>query len=101
LPFQSALWIEKVAGDSLIHALESRIARLFREEGYYTIISAGSRGVADVVAIKYDEVLFIQCKRNCGLSKTEKQRLLKAALQAGAKPIVAISRKRNLSIMEI
>jgi Holliday junction resolvase len=85
----------------MINSLECRIARLFRQKGYYTIVSAGSRGAADVVAIKHNEVLFIQCKRNCGISKVEKRRLLYAALQVGAKPIVAISRNRYLSIMEI
>jgi len=85
----------------LINSLESRVARLFRQKGYYTMVSAGSRGAADVIAIKHDEILFIQCKRNCGLSESEKLRLLDAAFRVGAKPVVAISRKRHLSIIKI
>lgn len=85
----------------MINSLESRIARIFRQKGYYAIVSSGSRGAADVIAIKHNEILFIQCKRNCGLSETEKQRLLDAAFQVGAKAVVAINRKRHLFITAI
>ena len=35
-----------------VNAFESRIASIFRKRGHYTIVSASSRGIADVIAIK-------------------------------------------------
>jgi Holliday junction resolvase len=81
-----------------VNPLESKVAKLFRAKGYYTVISAGSRGVADVVAIKQGEVLFIQCKSKGGLSHTERQTLEEWARRVGAKAIAAVKRKRRLRI---
>jgi Holliday junction resolvase len=85
----------------LVNSFESKIARLYKGKGYYTVISAGSRGVADVVAIKPNEILFIQCKSNCGLSSAEKQKLKQVASSASAKGLFATHRKRRILVQEI
>ena len=53
-------------------ARERRIMRKLEEEGYYTIRSAGSHGVADIVAVKKGEVRFIQSKTSGYLTPEER-----------------------------
>lgn len=86
---------------TLTNLFESKIARMFKEKGYYTIVSAGSRGVADVVALKANEVLFIQCKNNRQLSSLERQQLKQTASAFSAKGLLATHRKRRIIIQEI
>lgn len=85
----------------MTNAFESKIARIFKEKGYYTVVSAGSRGVADVVAIRPNEILFIQCKNNGGLSFDEKQRLKQIASAVNAKGFLATHRNRRILVKEI
>jgi len=85
----------------LTNAFESKIARIFKEKGYYTVVSAGSRGVADVVAIRSNEILFIQCKSNGGLSLNEKQRLKHIVSTINAKGLLATHRNGRIVVKEI
>jgi len=85
----------------LNNPFENRIARRFRDKGYYTVVSAGSRGIADVVAIKANEILFIQCKRNRGLFPAEKQKLKEIASNFNARAYFATHKKGRVLIQEI
>jgi Holliday junction resolvase len=85
----------------LTNAFESKIARIFKEKGYYTVVSAGSRGVADVVAIRPNEILLIQCKNNGRLSFDEKQRLKQTASTVNAKGLLATHRNGRILVKEI
>jgi Holliday junction resolvase len=80
---------------------EGKIARIFRQKGYYTVISAGSRGVADVVAIKAHELLFIQCKRHRNLSINERRKLADTASFLNAKPLIATHKRGRILVKEI
>jgi Holliday junction resolvase len=70
---------------------ERKVVDLFRSVGCYAVRSAGSHGVADVVAIKTQKetVYFIQCKSNGKLSPSEWNELVMEAFVYGAVPIVA------------
>ena len=41
---------------------EYRIKKWFEDRGFFVVRSAGSRGLADLVAIKGKEVILVQCK---------------------------------------
>jgi Holliday junction resolvase len=85
----------------LTNAFERKIARIFKKNGYYTVISAGSRGVADVIAIKPNEILLIQCKNSGGLSMNEKLRLKQISSTVNAKGLLATHRNGRIVIKEI
>lgn len=57
--------------------------------GYFTIRSAGSKGPADIVAIKFGKILLIQCRVKGGLSPDDWNHLDDVAYQAGGIPILA------------
>jgi len=86
---------------ALANVFERKIAYIFRERGYYTIVSAGSRGVADVVAVKANETLFIQCKNNRLPSLFERQKLKNVASSLGGKAVIVTHKKRRILIQEI
>ena len=47
-------------------AFERRVAAILERHGYYVSRSAGSHGVADLVAIKAWQILLVQCKGGKG-----------------------------------
>ena len=56
-------------------AKEYRQKKKLEELGYIVLRTAGSHGFADLIAIKENEIIFIQVKpRDC--SETEKQKIL-------------------------
>ena len=69
--------------------LERAAKRYLEDNGYYVIKSAGSKGVADLVAIKPGETLYVQCKLDGYLLPDERVRFRQAALKSGAVPLVA------------
>jgi len=76
---------------------EYAIATFFRRKGYFVTRSAGSHGIADLVAIKQKKrPLLIQCKRGAsGITKEEQNELFETALEADAIPIVALKEDRK------
>jgi len=72
------------------------VKAFLERDGFYVIRSAGSHGVADLVAVRVGEVLFIQCKANGRLSADERMRLTDAAQRAGAIPVLASKDGRRL-----
>lgn len=57
--------------------------------GYLVIRSAGSHGVADLVAVRVDLVALIQCKRQGSISVAEWNAFYDAARNVGAVPLLA------------
>ena len=50
--------------------LENRARTILEKQGYYVIRSAGSKGIIDLVAIKWTHIKLIQVKSR-GISKAE------------------------------
>ncbi len=82
-----------------------RRVRLFLEDlGFYVIRSAGSHGVADLVAFQRDSgrpPLFIQCKRHGQISKGEKQKLFDTAETVHAWPMLCHRGEKNNLVFTI
>jgi len=74
---------------------EHRVKRLLEERGYIVVRSAGSKGPFDLVALRFGEILLIQCKLDGNLPKAEKRQMIAAARVAGGKPLLAIKDKRT------
>jgi len=71
------------------YTFELRIAGILQTNGYYVIRAAGSHGIADLVAMKTGETVFVQCK--AGQSKIplpEWNRLYAVASMLGAIPVL-------------
>lgn len=65
--------------------------------GYWTIRAAGSKGAADVVAIKPGQVLFVSVKRTTGPRPAERLALVELAnrLPGVGIPLIAIKAPRQ------
>jgi len=71
-------------------AFELRVKARLEKAGFFVIKSGGSRGVADLVALRHGSPpLMVQAKRGGYVGVDEWNRLLKAAEAAGALPLVA------------
>lgn len=79
---------------------EYKVKKLYESDGWFVIRAAGSKGVADLVAIAKDgkEVHFIQCKKHGVLSKQEREQLVAKAYTYNAVPILASQGKNGRSI---
>lgn len=60
-----------------------------RANGYYAQRTPGSRGVADVIAVKHGQVLLVQCKISGSLAPEPWNALYDAARACGAVPVMA------------
>ena len=79
-------------------AFENRTAQDLEAAGWpYVTRASNSKGIADVVAIRPDEVLFVECKTNGVLGVQQWNELYHRALQAGGTPVCAmpVDRRRN------
>ena len=87
--------------------LERAAKHYLEDNGYYVIKSAGSKGIADLVAIKglqgiqASETLYVQCKTDGYLLPDERVRFRQAALKSGAVPVVARWVKEGRAAREI
>ena len=70
----------------------------WEREGFLVYRSAGSKGAADLIAIKNGQVWLIQVQVNRKPSQQKIQRLLDEALMYGAFPVLVVwdSKKRQL-----
>ena len=70
---------------------EREVRRHLEDDGYWVIRAAGSKGKADLVAIKPGQVLIVQCKRNglCPPAERNEVRRIAALLPGVAIPLVA------------
>ena len=71
-------------------AFERRVAARLTRDGYHCIRAAGSKGAADIIALKPSQVLLVQVKRtNPLLPRPERIALVHLACVVGGLPIVA------------
>lgn len=56
-------------------AKEYRIKKRFENAGYTVLRSAGSHGFADLVAVRNEEIVFIQCKPD-SMSEEKRKEIL-------------------------
>jgi len=77
---------------------EWKVKKQWEKEGFLVYRSAGSKGAADLIAIKDGQVWLIQVQVNRKPSHQKIQRLLDEALTYGAFPVVVVwdSKKRQL-----
>lgn len=69
---------------------ENTVTQLLRDNGYFVTGSKGSKGVADMVAVKPGQVLFVQVKSGkARLTSEGWNGLFFEARKAGAVPVVA------------
>jgi Holliday junction resolvase len=72
------------------YAFEKRVINALTLDGYACVRAAGSKGVADVVALKPGQVLLVQVKlRNPRLPPAERAALMALAQRLKALPVVA------------
>jgi Holliday junction resolvase len=88
-------------------AFEYKVRDLFRESGYYVIRSAGSKGIADLVAIKNEsgwsmnETCFIQCKKSGKLNGIEKKDMIDLCSKLAVTPILARYKEKKIELIEL
>jgi Holliday junction resolvase len=82
-------------------AFEYRVKRYLEAEGYFVVRAAGSKGCADLVAIRkgYAPEL-VQCKLG-RFTHRELRKLVKAATACGALPVVARMAGNNHMWIEV
>lgn len=68
---------------------EYTVKNYLKSKGFWTLRSPGSAGPVDLIAIKKGLILLVQCKCRPGLSKMEKEELLRLSESTGSKPILA------------
>jgi len=71
------------------YRFEREIFNLFQSAGYFTVRSAGSHGIFDIIAIKNGVIFGIQCKYNNHISKREELAMRMAYKQFGIIPLYA------------
>lgn len=67
-------------------AFERRVLEELRSRGYEVFRSAGSRGKADVVAIRPGRILLVQCKRNGEIPRAEWNEVYELAARLAGAP---------------
>lgn len=75
---------------------EYRVKRYFETQGYFVVRSAGSKGIADLIAISPDgTVSLVQCKLYGTISVKEYEELRETALKFKALPVIAFKNENN------
>jgi Holliday junction resolvase len=84
-----------VSGYSEGRKLEYAAAAILWADGYWVIRAAGSKGSADIVALKRGEALFVQCKRSGTMGPGERNSLIGLARQLDGVPVCALWAKEG------
>lgn len=74
---------------------EWRAKEMWEKDGAFVVRAAGSKGVADLVAIKNGQAYLIQVKVNRKPSKNEIEKLVDAAALCGAFAVVMVWNQRG------
>lgn len=81
---------------------EYRVRDFLEDNGYFVIRSAGSKGIVDLAAFKFGEVLFVQSKGNSKpLCVEEWNDLYSKARQNGATPVHAYNDKGKIVLKRL
>lgn len=75
--------------------LERAVKKLFEANGYYVIKSGGSKGPADLVALKRGETVLVQCKLDGYLLPKDRKDLWCLAQSVGARNAVVASWRKE------
>jgi Holliday junction resolvase len=87
----------RAAGDYF----ERRTKDALEADGFYVIRTAGSHGIADLVALRAGEpALMISCKRGGAIGRAELFRLVDTARKAGALAVLARQRRPGWAELE-
>lgn len=77
------------------YRFECKTRDALRADGYEVIRSAGSKTKIDLIAIKQDQILFVQCKLDGLCPPAERSALLALARMVDAVPLVAYSHREG------
>ena len=80
---------------------ENQVKDILLEDDWMAIRSAGSHSIIDVMADKYGEVWFIQCRTAGNLSGNERVELISLAKKHKAVPILAYKSKEGVVFEEV
>lgn len=83
------------------YLFELRVKKHFEQLGAYTIRSAKSHGVYDIIAIKNGIVYGIQCKTNGRLNSHSKHLMLSLYEKHKILPVLAFSDNRKLILIDL
>lgn len=81
--------------------VEYAVIHTLTDNGYECLRAASSKGVADVVAFKPGEALFVNVKRTTPPGPAERADLLRVAGFIGAVPLVALGPVSRLAFREL
>ena len=82
-------------------AFENIVKEILINDGYVAVRSSGSHGLIDVLGIKVDTKLFIQCRTNGIMSDSEKEELIVLALKHKAVPVLAYKKRGGVIFREL
>ncbi len=77
---------------------ERKVKRILENQGYFVVRSAGSKGVADLVALSKTKKLLISCREKGNFTKTEKSLLLRKALEVNGQAVLAYKEKGGVKL---
>jgi len=85
------------------HRWELKIKKIWEEKGYVVYRSAGSKGAADLIALKDGKIVLIQVKVNKKPSRSEVLKLKKEAKKCKATPLLVLwnSKKREVEVYNL
>jgi len=85
------------------HRWELKIKKMWEEKGYVVYRSAGSKGAADLIALKDGKIVLIQVKVNKKPSRSEVAKLKKEAKKCKATALVVLwnSKKREVEVYNL
>ncbi len=78
---------------------ERRVKRVLEDQGYFVIRSAGSKGVADLVALSRHEKLLISCREKEKFTRAERNMLIRKALEIDGKAVLAYKQGREVKFL--
>jgi len=80
---------------------ENLVKDILDEDDWMAIRSAGSHTILDLIAVKYGQIWFIQCRTAGNLSGKEREELVVLAEKHKAVPILAYKSKGDVVFEEI
>ena len=75
--------------------------RNLESKGFVVFRSAGSRSVADLIALRVGEVWLVQCKTDGYMSPLERDNFARVADELGVVPMLASRKARRLTLREV
>jgi len=85
------------------HRWELKVKKMWEAKGFVVYRSAGSKGAADLIALRDGQIVLIQVKVNSKPSRSEVAKLLKEAKKCKATALVVVwnSKKREIEVYNL